>query len=347
VDAVTAIELLHAAPSTIRVSSQVDNKAISPDHLVDRDLQTAWNSRTGDLVGAWIDVDVGSAKIHELRLTVGHTGKGAKGEDFFTMNPRIRKVTVLRDDQPIATATLDITRRELQPIALPAAASSIRLRIDEIVPGSKPAWREACISELEAWGTLPPGVAATPSKPVVSVGAAMLDPTRAGGPITDDRDYCEHLLVDDRAAYAKQLAQDKEESDACTADPHNCMMGDDYRHRVLEPHCEFTADPRIAKSGPWLAVGLFTRDELCRVAVQTTAGWWLEGEAADCGRDPRDHQRDLTITSAKPHGATIDIRYETYIPGFDTGEKGVTTAFAITCTAAKATVTCSNLEPQP
>jgi hypothetical protein len=263
------------------------------------------------------------------------------------MNPRIRKVTLLRDDQPVATATLDITRRELQPIALRVAASSVRLRIDEIAPGSKPTWKEACISELEAWGTLPPGVAATPSKPAVSVGAAVLDPTQAGGPIIDDADYCEHLLADDRAAYAKQQAQDKEEADACKADPHRCIMGDDYRHRVPEPHCAFTADPGIAKSGPWLAVGLFSRDELCRVALQTAAGWWLEGQAADCGHDPRDHQRTLTITSAKSHGATIEIHYETHVPGFDTGEAGTTNVYAITCTAAKTVVTCSDPVEQP
>src|SRR5262245_4425916 len=87
------VELLHAVPTTVRVSSQVRNATIKPEHLVDRDFNTAWNSRTGELAGAWIQVTVpAGAKIEQLQMTAGHTGHGPHGEDYFTMNQRITQV---------------------------------------------------------------------------------------------------------------------------------------------------------------------------------------------------------------------------------------------------------------
>ena len=73
------IELLHATDAKVTVSSQVANASIKPSHLVDKDLGTAWNSRTNDLVGAWIEITLPPKVVaKELRLTIGHTGKGGK-----------------------------------------------------------------------------------------------------------------------------------------------------------------------------------------------------------------------------------------------------------------------------
>jgi hypothetical protein len=166
------VDLLREAPATLRVSSQVANPKIRPDHLVDKSLETAWNSRTGELAGAWIEVTT-AGTIEELRLTAGHTGHGAGGEDYFTMNPRIQKITVLKGDTVLVTAPLDITRRDLQTVKV-HADGMLRIRIDEVVPGSKPRWREACISELEVWGTLPAG-ARKPGKPTVVVAPPPVD----------------------------------------------------------------------------------------------------------------------------------------------------------------------------
>ena len=163
------IELLHNSPSKIRVSSQVANKTIKPEHLVDRDFNTAWNSRTDDLVGAWIDVMVpAGATIEELRLTVGHTGKGPKGEDYFTMNPRITMVSVIAGDKPLGKFKLDPARRELQPVRV-HGTGTLRVRVERIVAGTKKRWREICVSELEAWGTLPAGSKPAPGTPPVEV----------------------------------------------------------------------------------------------------------------------------------------------------------------------------------
>jgi hypothetical protein len=177
------VELLHGSAAKIVVSSQVANAAIKPEHLVDRDLNTAWNSRTGELVGAWMEITVpDGATIEELRMTAGHTGKGPKGEDYFTMNPRIRTVSVLAGDKALGTFPLDIAKRDLQTLHV-HATGTVRVRIDRIEAGSKKTWRETCVSELEAWGTLPPG-----TKPI-----AQTPPVTVYQPPVAPKSFCERL----------------------------------------------------------------------------------------------------------------------------------------------------------
>jgi hypothetical protein len=56
-----------------------------------------------ELVGAWFEVSVeDGAWIPELRMTVGHTGTGPKGEDYFVMNPRIKAVDIVADGKAAA-----------------------------------------------------------------------------------------------------------------------------------------------------------------------------------------------------------------------------------------------------
>ncbi len=176
-----AVELLHAVPATVRVSSRVNNPKILPEHIVDRSFDTAWNSRTGDLVGAWVEVSVDDAQIEQVKLTVGHTGHGKKGEDYFTMNPRIAEVSVTDDGKPLGTFPMDVDNRGLQTIA-EKPAGTLRITVTKIVSGSKKNWREIAISELEVWGTLAPGVVATHSDPLVEVDGA---PTGAPDPCAD------------------------------------------------------------------------------------------------------------------------------------------------------------------
>jgi hypothetical protein len=163
--AAVSIHLLPAVPSTIRLSSRVKNNAIKPEHIADGKLETAWNSATGELKGAWVEVSVDGASIDAIKLTVGHTGRGAKGEDYFTMNPRIRAVTITDDGKPLGRFELDITKRELQTIRV-APKGILRITVDEIEKGSKAKWRETAISELEVWGTPAPGWK-PPEKPLV------------------------------------------------------------------------------------------------------------------------------------------------------------------------------------
>jgi hypothetical protein len=177
-----AIDLLHAVPSTIAVSSTVDNTRYRPEHLIDGDLGTAWNSRTGDLVGAWIAFRVpGDVHVSTIRMTVGFT-RIENHQDYFTMNPRIRKVTVYRNGKVVGEHRLDIESRQLQDIAVDSAGGDFQIVINEIEPGSKSNWREVCVSELAVLGEVVANGAPTHAIPTVRVGALDAQPPAAKEP---------------------------------------------------------------------------------------------------------------------------------------------------------------------
>ena len=180
--ALATIELTRGVPVTVRVSSTVNNRKILPKHIVDNDLGTAWNSATGELDGTWLDVELtGGGTIEQVRLTTGFTGYGPKHEDYFTMNPRIAKVTVSADGGPPTTVALAPDRRDLQSIAV-HAAKSVHIVIAEVVPGSKKSWREVNVSELQVWGT-PPAGWTPPAKPLVPT--VFVAPRTADTPCAD------------------------------------------------------------------------------------------------------------------------------------------------------------------
>ena len=335
-DAAPLVELLHATPSTIRVSSRVANAKIAPEHIADRDPSTAWNSRTGDLVGAWIDVDVGAAHISELRLVVGHTGKGVNGEDYFTMNPRIRRVSVLRDGNVIAKATLDIEHRDLQTIALPAPASHVRLRVDEVMPGTKRGWRETCVAELEAWGDLPPGATVGKHVPAVDVGERL--PDGSTDAIADETAFCQHAIAELVLRW-RDLQRDRQaRSDECAkGHMEMCEMGDATPSEA--PSCEFQRD-KTKLPDPWRGVGLLriTHDSFegasCQLVVATAAGWWLAAEPLDCGEFTiHDRIRTVDITRATSKGNQLEVVYSFRSPGFDTTDPETDLDRAVTCSS--------------
>lgn len=170
------VNLLGAVPSVVAVSSTVDNAAIVPEHLVDGKLDTAWNSRTGELAGAWIAFRVpATAHVSTIKLTAGFTKQDKRLGDLFVENHRVKRVEVTHDGKSLGTFPLDIANRGLQDIKIDAAGGDYTIRIAEMQPGTKKDWREAAISELEVWGTLPPGTQAKSSKPLVRVGSLDVD----------------------------------------------------------------------------------------------------------------------------------------------------------------------------
>jgi hypothetical protein len=156
------------------VSSTVDNPNILPAHLVDGDPATAWNSRTGELVGAWIAFRVPrEVHVDQIRISAGFTHTDARG-DLFMMNPRIRRVRVSRDGVVVLDQRLDPGSRKLQELAVDAAGGDFQIEVTELQRGSKKSWREVCVSELEVWGSVPatlPVAATTPTVRVGSLGA--------------------------------------------------------------------------------------------------------------------------------------------------------------------------------
>jgi hypothetical protein len=231
------VELLHREGAHVTVSSQVDNITILPEHLVDHDLETAWNSRTGELVGAWIAVTV-PGTIEEVRLTAGHTGHGPKHEDYFTMNPRIRRVSVLQRGKVLGSFVLDPARRDLQTLKV-HAAGPIRIRIDDVLPGSKASWREACISELEVWGTLPAGVAMF-AAPAVTI---------ALQPVVFDR-MCATIDAD-KGAYHEREQRVMQSCKESGADMQTCGVDEPG-----EPECDVAPVVIAGLAPPWKRAAL-------------------------------------------------------------------------------------------
>ena len=80
------LNLLTAVPTTIAVSSVVANANLVPEHLVDGQLSTAWNSKTGELVDAWIAVRLpAEVQVKTIKLAAGFIHKKPSG-DLFTMD---------------------------------------------------------------------------------------------------------------------------------------------------------------------------------------------------------------------------------------------------------------------
>lgn len=286
-----AVELLHSYRGFVEVSSHVINKTIKPEHLVDGDRQTAWNSRTGELAGAWLDVWVPDGTIAELRLTVGHTGTGPKGEDYFAMNPRIKAVTLLDGDTPIAKVMLDPEKRDLQTIALPAPRARVRVRVEEVVMGSKKAWREVCISELEAWGTPPPNAKPEKRVPVVSV---FVPPQPTLAELATDK------AVDTTALCDKLMKPLQAEWDA-----------KEHGLEDAPPSCGVEDETKIADGGPWKSVGRWQLayneahgPKECTLVVSTDHGDYLVGPDRSCGPwdDENLRVRDVRLEDAAPGG---------------------------------------------
>jgi hypothetical protein len=336
------VELLHNAPSVVRVSSRVQNKTIQPEHIVDKNLNTAWNSRTGELQGAWIDVDVGGAQIKEIRMTIGHTGKGVHGEDYFTMNPRIKTVSVRDGEKLVAQKTLDTDKRELQPIVLATPASHVRIKVEDVVMGAKPSWRETCVSEIEAWGTLPAGATAAPQKPRIEVGDPP-DDSWAKAPISDADGYCQHVMKDLQAEYKKQM-------DAINKDNEECIKqhGDSAGSFCGNPDPPGAPDCSMAVTMPvkvnhstWMGAGVMssTNDSVygarpTQLVVETQEGFWPVGEEIDCGSFGANGHCSLEVTSASvAKSGDLDVGY--HLHTWD-GDKD----FTMTCNAAP-NVTCT------
>ena len=166
---VPAVNLLTAVPTVVAVSSTVENPGILPAHLVDGKLDTAWNSRTGELVGAWIAVRLpADVQVDAIKLTVGFTKVDKKWGDLFTMNPRIKRVRVTHS----GTATdkvLDPELRTLQSIAIGKGGGDYTIEVLEVVPGTRKDWQEVNVSELEVWGA-PSKSRVAKATPVVHIG---------------------------------------------------------------------------------------------------------------------------------------------------------------------------------
>lgn len=169
------IDLLHATRTSIRVSSVYENRQEQVARLVDGELDTAWNSGSGDLVAAFIDFQVpAEATVTSIELTAGFTRTGGQ-TDLFTGNHRVARVRVAREGQVLGRFELDTNSRALQPLAVSGPGGAYRVEVLEVLPGSRDDWQEICVSELRVMGTLA-GAEAGSASPDVGVGALTRAP---------------------------------------------------------------------------------------------------------------------------------------------------------------------------
>ena len=169
------VDLLRATRTDVGVSSVYRNRSSQALLLVDGDLETAWNSRSGDLVGAWIEIRVpAGATVSALALTVGYTHVGARA-DLFTGNHRIARVRVSRDGAALGEHDLDTSSRELQRIPVTGGGGVYRIEVLRVEAGSRASWRELCVSELRVFGRAP---GMTPGARFPRVGAGSLPELR-------------------------------------------------------------------------------------------------------------------------------------------------------------------------
>jgi hypothetical protein len=150
-----SIDLLHAVSSEVAVSSVYRNQAEQAEALVDGSLDTAWNSRSGELTTSWIEFRVpASARVASVDLTVGFT-KMLGRTDLFVGNHRVRRVRVLREGTLVREQLLNTELRELQSVPINAQGGVFRIEIAETIAGTRRDWREVCVSELRVMGSDP------------------------------------------------------------------------------------------------------------------------------------------------------------------------------------------------
>lgn len=149
------VDLIHALRSEVAVSSAYRDRSAEIARLVDGDLETAWNSASGDLVGAWIEVRIPvEAVVTSLEMTAGYTKTGGE-TDLFTANHRVVSLRVLRDGNEVGSFELDTDTRELQSLPLTGPGGVYRVEVGETLPGTRSDWRELCVSELRWMGRAP------------------------------------------------------------------------------------------------------------------------------------------------------------------------------------------------
>jgi hypothetical protein len=151
-------DLVRRLRLTVRASSVTD-PSTSADKMIDNDLATAWNSRTGDLVGAWFEVTVpAGVTVSSFAMTAGFTRQNGRN-DLFLMNHRVERVRVSKDGVELGEFALNPDGRALQTFALLSGAGTYRFTISAERAGTRANWRELCVSEFVLYGTVPEGMA--------------------------------------------------------------------------------------------------------------------------------------------------------------------------------------------
>jgi len=145
------VDLLGAVGTELAVSSAYRDRLTEVPRLFDGDLETAWNSASGEATDSWIEVRVpDGATVTAIEMTAGYTRVARN--DLFTGNHRITKVRVTKDGEELVVHDLDPESRELQRIPAAGGPGVYRVEVAEVRPGERDDWTETCVSELRVLG---------------------------------------------------------------------------------------------------------------------------------------------------------------------------------------------------
>jgi hypothetical protein len=267
------VNLLYTTPAVVAVSSKVDNPKDFPEHLIDGKPETAWNGKTGDLVGGWIAFRVPrDAHVTALAMSAGFDKKSKGGDDLFSQNHRIAKVRILRDGAPIKEVSFNLGKRTPQDVKLDVAGGDFKIEVLEVAPGTKTEWRELTVSELAVWGTRGATRLAETHLPSVRVGS--LDAADAGadagappgtkpvrGPFPSLAAFCASHEADWKPRFAAEK--------------------DEYPGFIEGPYCTIDEAALISEKPPARllearAVHLATHSSRdAHVALKTRRGWFV------------------------------------------------------------------------
>jgi len=310
--------LLHTVPAKVAVSSKVANPKDFPEFLVDGKLGTAWNGKTGDLVGGAIAFRVPKdAHVAAIRLTVGYDATSKAGEDLFTANHRIAEVAVERDGVKLRSFTLDPDKRGLQSLRIDGPGGDYRIVVEKTIPGAKKAWKELVVSELEVLGTPGREVLAQAGPPAVVVGTLDTPPApRLGadagkavdGPYPSVAAFC--------AAHTALVT------------PTFAAEKDEYPGFIEPPYCVPGKPLELALEPPFVearTVRVHTHDAIeTRVALTTARGVFVtpavigieELRNPGCGGivEAALEGKELVRTALGPAVEIVSARISTFFP---------------------------------
>ncbi len=304
------VDLLYVTRSVMAVSSKVDNPKDFPEHLVDRDPKTAWNSKTGDLVGAWIAFRVPfDVQVKRLEIVVGFDKIAKDGTDLFTANHRIKKVEVTRDGSRLGMFDLDPEKRSVQSIPIDAKGGEYKVTVLETVPGTKKEWRELTVSEFHVIGTTPHHDRLGGERPKVLIGS--LDPPAARSYAAYSAAMKAFYPTPQAFCEAQMKTVDLEKGDT------ERMMGCGGRDT---PSCKTSPAPKIAEKlkPPFLDVAAvsYVRSSSSAATtylLKTAKGWHLAEELG--GSDSDDCNPGCPSLFSETNTESIEVAPST-VPAF-------------------------------
>jgi hypothetical protein len=249
------------------------------------------------------------AHVTQLRMTAGYTKRGPRG-DYFTMNPRVRRVRVERDGARVGEWELAPSRRDLQVLPVQGPGGRYRITIVDVVPGSRSSWRETCVSELEVMGTTQ-GLRSERTAPAVRVAdVSNLD--------LDQRELeVDEPVASPEAWCAQRIASKKE----CAGGLESCWCGAG-RHDEdgLRGLTSLTARVDPILDARLVGHHLPANGPRCDLLIRTKAGWFGVAEVETCGVQGAGSVHEITVdtfevTRGRPRVLRLEWKARTHEEG--------------------------------